>query len=84
MSVDCERRGALGDSGRGDPARDIAVVQLDDPSGVVPAELGTTADVAVGDQVVAIGNALALEGGPTVTQGIVSALDRSIDTPSSG
>ena len=30
--------------------------------------------------VVAIGNALALEGGPTVTQGIVSALGRSIDT----
>ena len=28
----------------------------------------------------AIGNALALEGGPTVTQGIVSALGRSIET----
>ena len=67
----------------GDSARDIAVLQLDDPSGVVPADLGSSADVAVGDQVVAIGNALALEGGPTVTQGIVSALDRSIDTPSS-
>ena len=37
-------------------------------------------DVAVGDQVVAIGNALALDGGPTVTQGIVSALGRTIDT----
>jgi putative serine protease PepD len=36
--------------------------------------------VAVGDDVVAIGNALALEGGLTVTRGIVSALDRSIDT----
>jgi putative serine protease PepD len=63
--------------------RDVAVVQLDDPTGVVPAKLGSSADVAVGDQVVAIGNALALEGGPTVTQGIVSALDRSIDTESS-
>jgi putative serine protease PepD len=31
---------------------------------------------------VAIGNALALEGGPTVTEGIVSALDRSISTES--
>jgi S1-C subfamily serine protease len=38
--------------------------------------------VAVGDDVVAIGNALALEGSPTVTRGIVSALDRSIDTSS--
>ena len=63
----------------GSLADDIAVLQLDDATGVVPA---TTAsgDVAVGDPVVAIGNALALEGGLTVTQGIVSALDRSIDT----
>jgi putative serine protease PepD len=58
---------------------DIAVLRLDDPTGVVPATF-TTDDVAVGDPVVAIGNALALEGGPTVTQGIISALDRSIDT----
>ena len=61
---------------------DIAVLRLDDPSGVVPATLATSADVAVGDPVVAIGNALALEGSPTVTQGIVSALDRSIETES--
>jgi S1-C subfamily serine protease len=33
----------------------------------------------VGDDVVAIGNALALPGGPTVTRGIVSAVDRTID-----
>ena len=55
------------------------MLQLDDATGVVPATIAT-GDVAVGDPVVAIGNALALEGGPTVTQGIVSALDRSIDT----
>jgi S1-C subfamily serine protease len=67
----------------GDRDRDIAVVELDDSTGVVPAKLGSPTDVAVGDPVVAIGNALALEGGPTVTQGIVSALDRSIDTESS-
>ena len=35
---------------------------------------------AVGDSVVAIGNAHALEGGLTVTQGIVSAIDRSVET----
>lgn len=63
----------------GSLADDIAVLQLDDPSGVVPATFATS-EVAVGDPVVAIGNALALEGGPTVTQGIISALDRSIDT----
>ena len=38
--------------------------------------------MSVGDDVVAIGNALALEGSPTVTKGIVSALDRSLDTSS--
>ena len=34
----------------------------------------------MGDVVLAIGNALALEGGMSVTQGIVSALDRTIET----
>lgn len=58
---------------------DIAVLQLDDATGVVPATTAT-GEAAVGDPVVAIGNALALQGGLTVTQGIVSALDRSIDT----
>jgi len=62
-----------------DADEDIAVVKLSDPSGVTPATFAT-GDVAVGDPVVAIGNALALEGGPTVTQGIVSALGRTIDT----
>ena len=66
-----------------DRAHDIAVLELDDTSGIHPAKLGSSADVAVGDQVVAIGNALALEGGPTVTEGIVSAMNRSIDTESS-
>lgn len=61
---------------------DIAVLQLDDATGVVPATFADAATEAasVGEPVVAIGNALALEGGPTVTQGIVSALGRSIDT----
>jgi S1-C subfamily serine protease len=61
---------------------DIAVVRVDDTDGLVPADLAGTDAVRVGDQVVAIGNALALEGGMTVTQGIVSALDRSIQTES--
>lgn len=60
--------------------KDVALLQVDDTTGLVPATLGDSNDVGVGDGVVAIGNALALEGGMTVTQGIVSALDRSIDT----
>ena len=63
-----------------DPANDIAVLHVDDTSGLVPASLGSSDVAAVGDSVVAIGNALALEGGLTVTQGIVSALDRSVET----
>ena len=64
----------------GGSADDIAVLQLDDATGITPATLASGDAVAVGDPVVAIGNALALEGGPTVTQGIISALGRSIDT----
>ena len=63
-----------------DPANDIAVLHVDDTSGLVPAALGSSDRAAVGDSVVAIGNALALEGGLTVTQGIVSALHRSVET----
>jgi putative serine protease PepD len=63
-----------------DPANDIAVLHVSDTAGLVPASLGSSALTAVGDSVVAIGNALALEGGLTVTQGIVSALDRSVET----
>ena len=43
-------------------------------------ELGDSDAVQVGDDVVAIGNALALEGGLSVTRGIVSGLDRTVPT----
>ncbi len=58
---------------------DVAVLRVGDPSGLVPATIAIE-QPEVGDDVVAIGNALALEGGLTVTSGIVSALDRSIGT----
>lgn len=63
-----------------DSEADIAVLHVTDGDGMVAAPIGSSSDLQVGDQVVAVGNALALEGGMTVTQGIVSALDRSIDT----
>jgi S1-C subfamily serine protease len=62
-----------------DTAADIAVLQVTHHDGLRAATFSQKG-VQVGDQVVAIGNALALEGGPTVTEGIVSALDRSITT----
>jgi len=60
------------------PDDDVALIRIDDASGLTPAELGVSADVQVGDDVVAIGNALNLGGPPSVTEGIISATDRSI------
>jgi putative serine protease PepD len=60
-----------------DPDHDVAVVKVD-PSGLVAAELGNSGDAQVGDDVVAIGNALGLRGDPSVTRGIVSGLGRSV------
>lgn len=65
-----------------DRGADLALLQLEGTRGLHPARLGSSGDLAVGDDVVAIGNALGLRGGPTVTRGIVSALDRSLDTGS--
>ncbi|MGA8117112.1 MAG: trypsin-like peptidase domain-containing protein [Actinocatenispora sp.] len=58
-----------------DPSGDLAVVQAQGQSGLKPATLGNSAKLRVGDGVVAIGSPLGLEG--SVTQGIVSALNRS-------
>ncbi|HZD71912.1 MAG TPA: trypsin-like peptidase domain-containing protein [Actinomycetes bacterium] len=65
-----------------DRGSDLALLRITGASGLPTADLGSSAAMQVGDDVVAIGNALALEGGPTVTRGIVSALHRSIDTSS--
>jgi serine protease Do len=62
-----------------DPSADLAVVKVD-ATGLTPAVLGDSDKLVVGDEVIAIGNALALPGQPSVTLGIVSALNRSIDT----
>jgi serine protease Do len=62
----------------GDAAADLAVLKID-AQRLPTVPLGRSADLELGQQVVAIGYALALEGGPTVTAGIVSALGRSID-----
>lgn len=63
------------------PDADVAVVRLRDTGGLEgrPVKLGSSQKLKVGDDVVAIGNALALPGGPTVTTGIVSAVERSLD-----
>ena len=59
-----------------DPLGDLAVVKIDGEN--LPTVRFAAGPPKVGEWVLAIGNALALKGGPTVTEGIVSALDRSI------
>jgi S1-C subfamily serine protease len=63
-----------------DPQTDLAVVQISGDNLPV-AQLGDSNQLQVGDWVVAIGNALALPGGPTVSSGVVSALGRSVQEP---
>lgn len=63
-----------------DPLSDLAVIQLEETEDLVPAELGSSADLNVGDQTIAIGAPLSLAG--TVTTGIVSTLDRTIQVAS--
>ena len=62
-----------------DAATDLAVIKID-AGGLVPATLGKSSDLLVGEDVVAIGYALGFEGAPTVSKGVVSALGRTIDT----
>lgn len=65
----------------GDPATDIAILEVEDTEGLIPLVLGDSALMEVGDPVIAMGNALGLdETSPTVSVGIVSALGRTIET----
>ncbi|CAI9386605.1 S1C family serine protease [Microbacterium sp. T2.11-28] len=64
-----------------DPTYDLAVIKLEDASGLTPIEFADSSDLNVGDQTVAVGAPLGLSN--TVTTGIVSALNRSIQIASS-
>lgn len=59
---------------------DLALVKIA-AQDLVPATLNQSAQLEIGETVIAIGNPLALKGGSTVTVGVVSALDRSVLTP---
>jgi S1-C subfamily serine protease len=61
------------------PVDDVALIRINDISGLKPVTFGDSNNLVVGDAVVAIGNALGLAAGtPTVTSGIVSALGRTV------
>lgn len=59
---------------------DLALVKIE-AKDLVPAKLGRSSQLQIGEMVVAIGNPFALKGGSTVTVGVVSALDRAIVAP---
>ncbi len=59
------------------PEHDLAVIRVD-ATDLVPIRIGKSSALRLGDGVIAIGFPLDL-GGPTVTQGIVSGLDRTIE-----
>ncbi|MGW6641390.1 serine protease [Streptomyces sp. A244] len=62
-----------------DSKKDLALIKLENASGLKAATLGDSAGLQVGDQVVAIGSPEGLSG--TVTSGIISALDRDVTVP---
>lgn len=64
-----------------DDGNDLALIKIE-ATGLVAATFAKPGSVRIGDAVIAIGYALALDGGPTVTSGIISALKRTIETES--
>ncbi|MCZ0731670.1 S1C family serine protease [Mycolicibacterium iranicum] len=65
-----------------DPTGDLAVVRAQGVSGLTPITFGSSDDVKIGQEVVAIGSPLGLQG--TVTKGIVSALNRPVTAAAEG
>jgi serine protease Do len=65
-----------------DSEHDLAVLDVN-ATGLPAVALGSSSSLELGERVVALGYALALPGGPTVTSGIVSSLDRTIQVQDS-
>ncbi|MEA2009844.1 MAG: trypsin-like peptidase domain-containing protein [Actinomycetota bacterium] len=62
-----------------DPLTDLAVLRVP-TTDLVPITLGSTDDLVVGNPAIAIGSPLGLEGGPSLSVGVVSALGREVQT----
>jgi serine protease Do len=62
-----------------DPGTDIAIIKIDGHN-FYSGEFGNSDDIKTGQMVIAIGNSLGLSGGPTVTVGVISAVQRNISS----
>ena len=62
-----------------DTITDLALVHIE-ATGLVAVELGSADGLEIGDTAIAIGSPLGLQGGPSVTVGVVSAFDRRVRT----
>ena len=60
-----------------DNITDLAVIKIS-AAKLTPAKFGRSSELQVGEDVIAVGHALGLKGGPTVSKGVVSALERTI------
>jgi serine protease Do len=62
-----------------DSSSDLAIIKID-AKNLKAAELGDSSNLKAGQFIIAIGNPFGLRGGPTVTIGVISAINRSINT----
>ncbi|MEX0796130.1 MAG: trypsin-like peptidase domain-containing protein [Acidimicrobiia bacterium] len=61
-----------------DPLTDLAVLRVE-RSDLTSIDIGSSASIDIGQAAIAVGNPLGLAGGPSVTSGIISALNRFLD-----
>ncbi len=61
-----------------DDLTDLAIIKIESKEALPFADLGNSDDLKIGQIVIAIGNPFGLDGGPTVTAGIISALSRKL------
>jgi S1-C subfamily serine protease len=66
-----------------DPLTDLAVLRVERQD-LSPVDIGASSPLVIGEPAIAVGSPLGLEGGPTVTAGIVSALNRTLEVSLSG
>ena len=62
-----------------DPSTDLAVLEID-AVGIPAIELGSTETLQVGQPAIAVGSPLGLEGGPSLSVGVISSLEREVQT----